>query len=110
MDGQDQELHFENTPLENLRTILSEADASMQTPSAPVSRPDEATVSKADLRKAAERLAAEPQQFIAPSLIRQILAGLGPRRIDPASAQNIFENRHVLQLDKVIRSKIQIIY
>jgi hypothetical protein len=106
----DQELHFENTPLENLKSILSEADASMQSaPSTP--SPKSAGVSKNEIRKAIERLSAEPQQFVSASLVRQMLEALVPGRGDPQqSGKKLFENQHVADLDRIIKSKIEIIY
>jgi hypothetical protein len=104
----DKELVFENTPLENLRSILSEADASAETaaPVKPSSVPDfpvRATVNKAALKGAIQALQAEPQQFMSQSFINQTL-----RRFTGLAGgqEGVFENRHVVRLEKLITGEI----
>jgi hypothetical protein len=109
MDGQpeyDKELSLSNTPLENLRTILSEADASAQTaPNASSTEPagqSRPGISKEDIRRAIERLRTAPQQFLEPEAVRQLLASFMPEQ---AEARNVFENRYVVSLEKWIQNK-----
>ena len=99
----DRELFFENTPLENLRSILSDADASAKTTAVAQPVPSNTLcISKTEIKAVADRLAAEPQQFFTPDAIRQLLMGL-MRAQEPG--HDVFGNKHVLELENIVSNK-----
>jgi hypothetical protein len=108
----DRELVFENTPLENLRTILSEADASAQAVipgKEEIGRPGSlirAGVNKEDLKKVVERLETEAQQFLSRSDIGRIVAPVTRQSGSQETGQSIFYNQYVVLLDQLINNKI----
>ena len=102
----DKELILENTPLENLRNILSEADATAQV------KPEESLnrscggVNKEEIRKIIDRLSAEPQQLLSPEALQMILNNSIFRQNEQHDVRtSIFQNTHVIELNKLINSK-----
>ena len=110
MDGRpehDKELSLSNTPLENLRTILSEADASAQTEPAELpAAASKPSLSKGELRRIVEQLRAAPQQFLSPEAVAQMVQPLSMIDKSRDVSGRIFENEHVLSLEKWIQKDL----
>jgi len=105
MNEFDKELSLTNTPLENLRTILSEADASVEAVPTDPLKPVGSTVSKGHLALLVERLTNEPQQFMSSSAIDKMLNALIAPPTDYTGARSaVFENKAVADLERLLRN------
>lgn len=107
---EDQGLVFENTPLQNLKNILSEVDASAQVNSSGSSSANldgalQEGVSKARVQKIIDDLTELPQQRLSPLEIKQIVCDLRRMRED-ADGQgliNVFDHAAVVRLDDIAK-------
>jgi hypothetical protein len=98
-----EELVFTNTPLENLRSILSDADASVE--AAPAQRtPVRETVSKNDVKAMISRLQEDPRRSLSALAIRQAINALTAQPHADA-LETLLKNRHVADLEQLTRIK-----
>ncbi len=99
-----EELVFTNTPLENLRNILSEADASVQSGPAekPVGRP---AASKSEIKALIERLQRNSKRSLSTLAIREAVNSLTTQVNADGPLSAFLKNRYVADLDQRARSK-----
>ena len=114
---QGKELQLTNTPLQNLRNILSEVDATAQAVPQNGREPAEnlqplqssaQVVSKDAIKKIVERFAVDSNQFLSPILIGQVLDELRPRSSESClrASKKVIENTHVVELDQLLRREL----
>lgn len=105
---EDQGLVFENTPLQNLKNILSEVDASAQVN---LSEPSDGGssqegVSKARIEKTLDDLTKLPQQQLSPLAVEQIVDELCGRResAGPKGPVSVFDHTAVVKLETILKN------
>lgn len=108
----DQGLVFEYTPLQNLKNILSEVDASAQVNlSEPSCRalqraPVKEGVAKARIQKAVDDLMGLPRQYLSPLAIEQIVYDLCVKRegAEHKGPVSVFDNAAVVKLGAILKN------
>ena len=108
----DQGLVFENTPLQNLKNILSEVDASAQVnlnePSRGALRraPVQEGIAKARIQKTIDDLTGLPGQRLSPLAIEQIVYDLCVKREGAGrkGSARVFDNAAVARLEAILKN------
>ncbi len=111
-DQIDKELVFENTPLQNLRNILFNADASMIM-QANISRPgnfsitpdpEQKGVSKTDIRKAINKVCSVPEKYVSAAFVGRITCELcSPDAKKANTEEYFFNNIYINRISEIIR-------
>lgn len=108
----DKELSFVNTPLQNLRNILLNADASMIMQAnisrpgyfSTTSEPERSGVSKTDIRKAIDKVRSVPEKYVSAAFVSRIACELCSQGPNKASSEEIYQNNiYINRINEIIR-------